>query len=195
VWIVFIPIVILIVTAVSNGANLTDGLDGLATGTSAIIGITLAILAYVSSNTLIAEYLNIMYIPGSEELVVFSAAFVGACVAFLWYNSYPAQVFMGDTGSLALGGIIAAFAICIRKELLIPVLCGVFLIENLSVVLQVGWFKYTKKRYGEGRRIFLMSPLHHHYQKKNIHESKITARFWIVGILLAVVTIVTLKVR
>ena len=195
VWIVFIPIVILIVTAVSNGANLTDGLDGLATGTSAIIGITLAILAYVSSNTLIAEYLNIMYIPGSEELVVFSAAFVGACVAFLWYNSYPAQVFMGDTGSLALGGIIAAFAICIRKELLIPVLCGVFLIENLSVVMQVGWFKYTKKRYGEGRRIFLMSPLHHHYQKKNIHESKITARFWIVGILLAVVTIVTLKVR
>ena len=195
VWIVFIPIVILIVTAVSNGANLTDGLDGLATGTSAIIGITLAILAYVSSNTLIAEYLNIMYIPGSEELVVFSAAFVGACVAFLWYNSYPAQVFMGDTGSLALGGIIAAFAICIRKELLIPVLCGVFLIENLSVVLQVGWFKYTKKRYGEGRRIFLMSPLHHHYQKKNIHESKITARFWIVGLLLAVVTIVTLKVR
>jgi phospho-N-acetylmuramoyl-pentapeptide-transferase len=195
VWIVFIPTVILIVTAVSNGANLTDGLDGLATGTSAIIGITLAILAYVSSNTLIAEYLNIMYIPGSEELVVFSAAFVGACVAFLWYNSYPAQVFMGDTGSLALGGIIAAFAICIRKELLIPVLCGVFLIENLSVVLQVGWFKYTKKRYGEGRRIFLMSPLHHHYQKKNIHESKITARFWIVGILLAVITIVTLKVR
>ena len=195
VWIVFIPIVILIVTAVSNGANLTDGLDGLATGTSAIIGITLAILAYVSSNTLIAEYLNIMYIPGSEELVVFSAAFVGACVAFLWYNSYPAQVFMGDTGSLALGGIIAAFAICIRKELLIPVLCGVFLIENLSVVLQVGWFKYTKKRYGEGRRIFLMSPLHHHFQKKNIHESKITARFWIVGILLAVITIVTLKVR
>lgn len=195
VWIVFIPVVILIVTAVSNGANLTDGLDGLATGTSAIIGITLAILAYVSSNTLIAEYLNIMYIPGSEELVVFSAAFVGACVAFLWYNSYPAQVFMGDTGSLALGGIIAVFAICIRKELLIPVLCGVFLIENLSVVLQVGWFKYTKKRYGEGRRIFLMSPLHHHYQKKNIHESKITARFWIVGILLAVITIVTLKVR
>ena len=195
VWIVFIPIVIIIVTAVSNGANLTDGLDGLATGTSAIIGITLAILAYVSSNTVIAEYLSIMYIPGSEELVVFSAAFVGACVAFLWYNSYPAQVFMGDTGSLALGGIIAAFAICIRKELLIPVLCGVFLIENLSVVLQVGWFKYTKKKYGEGRRIFLMSPLHHHYQKKNIHESKITARFWIIGILLAVITIVTLKVR
>ena len=195
VWIVFIPMVILIVTAVSNGANLTDGLDGLATGTSAIIGITLAILAYVSSNTQIAEYLGIMYIPGSEELVVFIAAFVGACVAFLWYNAYPAQVFMGDTGSLALGGIIAAFAIAIRKELLIPVLCGIFLIENLSVVMQVSYFKYTKKKYGEGRRIFLMSPLHHHYQKQNIHESKITARFWIVGILLAVITIVTLKVR
>jgi phospho-N-acetylmuramoyl-pentapeptide-transferase len=195
VWIAFIPIVILIVTAVSNGANLTDGLDGLATGTSAIIGMTLAILAYVSSNTVIAEYLNIMYIPGSEELVVFSAAFVGACVAFLWYNAFPAQVFMGDTGSLALGGIIAAFAIAIRKELLIPILCGIFLIENLSVVMQVSWFKYSKKKYGEGRRIFLMAPLHHHYQKKNIHESKITARFWIIGILLAVITIVTLKIR
>ena len=195
VWVAFIPVVIVIVTAVSNGANLTDGLDGLATATSAIIGMTLAVLAYVSSNTLIAEYLNIMYIPGSEELVVFSAAFVGACVAFLWYNAFPAQVFMGDTGSLALGGIIAAFAIAIRKELLIPVLCGVFLIENLSVVMQVGWFKYTKTKYGEGRRIFLMAPLHHHYQKKNIHESKITARFWIVGILLAVITIVTLKIR
>ena len=195
VWIVFIPMVILIVTAVSNGANLTDGLDGLATGTSAIIGITLAILAYVSSNTQIAEYLGIMYIPGSEELVVFIAAFVGACIAFLWYNAYPAQVFMGDTGSLALGGIIAAFAIAIRKELLIPVLCGIFLIENLSVVMQVSYFKYTKKKYGEGRRIFLMSPLRHHYQKQNIHKSKITARFWIVGILLAVITIVTLKVR
>ncbi|MBI48883.1 MAG: phospho-N-acetylmuramoyl-pentapeptide-transferase [Crocinitomicaceae bacterium] len=195
VWLVFIPMVILIVTAVSNGANLTDGLDGLATGTSAIIGITLAVLAYVSSNTQIARYLGIMYIPGSEELVVFIAAFVGACVAFLWYNAYPAQVFMGDTGSLALGGIIAAFAIAIRKELLIPVLCGIFLIENLSVVMQVTYFKYTKKKYGEGKRIFLMSPLHHHYQKQNIHESKITARFWIVGILLAVITIVTLKVR
>lgn len=195
VWLVFIPMVILIVTAVSNGANLTDGLDGLATGTSAIIGITLAVLAYVSSNTQIAEYLGIMYIPGSEELVVFIAAFVGACVAFLWYNAYPAQVFMGDTGSLALGGIIAAFAIAIRKELLIPVLCGIFLIENLSVVMQVTYFKFTKKKYGEGKRIFLMSPLHHHYQKQNIHESKITARFWIVGILLAVITIVTLKVR
>ena len=195
VWIVFIPMVILIVTAVSNGANLTDGLDGLATGSSAIIGITLAVLAYVSSNTLIAEYLGIMYIPGSEELVVFIAAFVGACIAFLWYNAYPAQVFMGDTGSLALGGIIAAFAIAIRKELLIPVLCGIFLIENLSVVMQVTYFKYTKKKYGDGKRIFLMSPLHHHYQKQDIHESKITARFWIVGILLAVITIVTLKVR
>ena len=195
VWIVFIPLVILIVTAVSNGANLTDGIDGLATGTSAIIGMALAVLAYVSSNTVIADYLSIMYIPGSEELVVFIAAFVGACIAFLWYNAFPAQVFMGDTGSLALGGIIATFAIAIRKELLIPVLCGIFLIENLSVVIQVGWFRYTKKKYGEGRRVFLMAPLHHHYQKQNMPESKITARFWIVGILLAVVTIVTLKVR
>ena len=195
VWIVFIPLVILIVTAVSNGANLTDGIDGLATGTSAIIGMALAVLAYVSSNTVIADYLSIMYIPGSEELVVFIAAFVGACIAFLWYNAFPAQVFMGDTGSLALGGIIATFAIAIRKELLIPVLCGIFLIENLSVVIQVGWFRYTKKKHGEGRRVFLMAPLHHHYQKQNMPESKITARFWIVGILLAVVTIVTLKVR
>ena len=195
VWIVFIPLVILIVTAVSNGANLTDGIDGLATGTSAIIGMALAVLAYVSSNTVIADYLSIMYIPGSEELVVFIAAFVGACIAFLWYNALPAQVFMGDTGSLALGGIIATFAIAIRKELLIPVLCGIFLIENLSVVIQVGWFRYTKKKHGEGRRVFLMAPLHHHYQKQNMPESKITARFWIVGVLLAVVTIVTLKVR
>jgi len=195
VWIVFIPLVILIVTAVSNGANLTDGIDGLATGTSAIIGMALAVLAYVSSNTVIADYLSIMYIPGSEELVVFIAAFVGACIAFLWYNAFPAQVFMGDTGSLALGGIIATFAIAIRKELLIPVLCGIFLIENLSVVIQVGWFRYTKKKHGEGRRVFLMAPLHHHYQKQNMPESKITARFWIVGVLLAVVTIVTLKVR
>jgi phospho-N-acetylmuramoyl-pentapeptide-transferase len=195
VWIVFIPLVILIVTAVSNGANLTDGIDGLATGTSAIIGMALAVLAYVSSNTVIADYLSIMYIPGSEELVVFIAAFVGACIAFLWYNAFPAQVFMGDTGSLALGGIIATFAIAIRKELLIPVLCGIFLIENLSVVIQVAWFRHTKKKYGEGRRVFLMAPLHHHYQKQNMPESKITARFWIVGILLAVVTIVTLKVR
>lgn len=195
VWVVFIPLVILIVTAVSNGANLTDGIDGLATGTSAIVGMALAVLAYVSSNTVIADYLSIMYIPGSEELVVFIAAFVGACIAFLWYNAFPAQVFMGDTGSLALGGIIATFAIAIRKELLIPVLCGIFLIENLSVVIQVGWFRYTKKKHGEGRRVFLMAPLHHHYQKQNMPESKITARFWIVGILLAVFTIVTLKVR
>jgi len=195
VWVVFIPLVILIVTAVSNGANLTDGIDGLATGTSAIVGMALAVLAYVSSNTVIADYLSIMYIPGSEELVVFIAAFVGACIAFLWYNAFPAQVFMGDTGSLALGGIIATFAIAIRKELLIPVLCGIFLIENLSVVIQVAWFRHTKKKYGEGRRVFLMAPLHHHYQKKNMPESKITARFWIVGILLAVITIVTLKVR
>ncbi len=194
-WLVFIPLVILIVTAVSNGANLTDGIDGLATGSSAIIGLGLAVLAYVGSNIVTADYLNIHYIPRSEELVVFIAAFVGGCIAFLWYNAFPAQVFMGDTGSLALGGIIAAFAIAIRKELLLPVLCGIFLIENLSVVLQVGWFKYTKRKTGEGRRIFLMAPLHHHYQKQNIPESKITARFWIVGILLAVVTIVTLKVR
>lgn len=194
-WLAFIPLVILIVTAVSNGANLTDGIDGLATGSSAIIGLGLAVLAYVGSNIVTADYLNIHYIPRSEELVVFIAAFVGGCIAFLWYNAFPAQVFMGDTGSLALGGIIAAFAIAIRKELLLPVLCGIFLIENLSVVLQVGWFKYTKRKTGEGRRIFLMAPLHHHYQKQNIPESKITARFWIVGILLAVVTIVTLKVR
>ena len=194
-WLVFIPLVILIVTAVSNGANLTDGIDGLATGSSAIIGLGLAVLAYVSSNLVTADYLNIHYIPRSEELVVFIAAFVGGCIAFLWYNAFPAQVFMGDTGSLALGGIIAAFAIAIRKELVLPMLCGIFLIENLSVVLQVGWFKYTKRKTGEGRRIFLMAPLHHHYQKQNIPESKITARFWIVGILLAVVTIVTLKVR
>lgn len=194
-WLLFIPIVIFIVIAVSNGANMTDGLDGLATGTSAIIGIALAVLAYVSSNAKFADYLDVMYIPMAEELVIFIAAFVGACIGFLWYNSFPAQVFMGDTGSLALGGIIAVFAISIRKELLIPVLCGVFLIENLSVVLQVGWFKITKRRFGEGRRIFLMAPLHHHYQKKGLHEAKIVARFWIVGILLAVMTIVTLKVR
>ena len=194
-WLVFIPLVIVVVTAVSNGANLTDGIDGLATGTSAIVGMALAVLAYVSSNTVIADYLSIMYIPGSEELVVFIAAFVGACVAFLWYNAFPAQVFMGDTGSLALGGIIATFAIAIRKELLIPVLCGIFLIENLSVVIQVAWFRHTKRKFGEGRRVFLMAPLHHHFQKQNMPESKITARFWIVGILLAVITIVTLKVR
>jgi len=194
-WLVFIPIVILIITAVSNGANITDGIDGLATGTSAIIGATLGVLAYVSGNTVFANYLNIMYIPHAGELVVFIAAFVGACVGFLWYNAYPAQVFMGDTGSLALGGIIATFAIAIRKELLIPILCGVFLIENVSVVLQVGYFKYTKKKYGEGRRIFKMSPLHHHYQKLGYHESKIVSRFWIIGIMLAVLTVVTLKLR
>ena len=194
-WILFIVIVIFIITAVSNGANLTDGLDGLATGTSAIIGATLAIFAYVSGNILAADYLNIMYIPNVGEIVIFMSAFVGACVGFLWYNSFPAQVFMGDTGSLSLGGIIAVVAILIRKELLIPILCGVFLIENLSVVLQVGWFKYTKKKYGEGRRIFKMSPLHHHYQKLGYHESKIVTRFWIIGIMLAVLTIVTLKLR
>jgi len=194
-WIIFIPIVIFIVTAVSNGANITDGLDGLATGTSGIIGMTLAVFAYLSGNFIFADYLNIMYIPNSGELVVFISAFVGACIGFLWFNSYPAQVFMGDTGSLALGGIIAVFAIAIRKELLIPGLCGVFLVENLSVMMQVSYFKYTKKKYGEGRRILLMSPLHHHYQKKGIPESKIVARFWIVGILLAVLTIVTLKLR
>lgn len=194
-WLLFIPIVIFIVIAVSNGANMTDGLDGLATGTSAIIGIALAILAYISSNVKFADYLNVMYIPMAEELVIFIAAFIGACIGFLWYNAFPAQVFMGDTGSLALGGIIAVFAISIRKELLIPVLCGIFLIENLSVILQVGYFKLTKRKYGEGRRIFLMAPLHHHYQKKNIPESKIVARFWIVAMLLALITIVTLKLR
>lgn len=194
-WILFTLIVVIIVTAVSNGANITDGIDGLATGTSAIIGVTLAILAYVSGNYIFADYLNIMYIPNSGELTIFIAAFVGACVGFLWYNSYPAQVFMGDTGSLALGGIIATFAIAIRKELLIPVLCGIFLVENLSVMIQVSYFKYTKKKYGEGRRVFLMSPLHHHFQKKGFHESKIVSRFWIIGIMLAVLTIITLKTR
>ena len=194
-WIVFIPIIVIIVTSVSNGANITDGLDGLATGTSAIIGITLAIFAYLSGNLIFSDYLNILYIPNSSELVIFISSFVGACIGFLWYNSYPAKVFMGDTGSLALGGIIAVFAITIRKELLIPVFCGVFLIENLSVVLQVSYFKFTRKKYGEGKRIFLMSPIHHHYQKKGIHEAKIVARFWIVGILLAVLSIVTLKLR
>jgi len=192
---VFLLFVVIIVTAVSNGANITDGIDGLATGTSAIIGLTLGLLAYVSGNTVIADYLNIMYIPNSGELMIFAGAFVGACVGFLWYNSYPAQVFMGDTGSLAIGGIIAAFAIMIRKELLIPVLCGVFLVENLSVIIQVSYFKYTKRRFGEGRRVFLMSPLHHHYQKKGYHEAKIVTRFWIIGILLAIITIITLKLR
>jgi phospho-N-acetylmuramoyl-pentapeptide-transferase len=194
-WIVYVLIVIFIVTAVSNGANLTDGLDGLATGTSAIIGVALGILAYLSSNFIYARYLNIMFIPHSEELVIYAAAFIGGTIGFLWYNSYPAQVFMGDTGSLALGGIIAVFAIIIRKELLIPILCGIFLVENLSVVMQVAWFKRTKRKYGEGRRIFLMAPLHHHYQKKGFPEPKIVTRFWIVAIILAVISIVTLKIR
>jgi phospho-N-acetylmuramoyl-pentapeptide-transferase len=194
-WLLFTIVVVIIVTAVSNGANITDGIDGLATGTSAIIGVTLAILAYVSGNYIFSDYLNIMYIPLSGELTIYIAAFVGACVGFLWYNSYPAQVFMGDTGSLALGGIIATFAIAIRKELLIPILCGVFLVENLSVMLQVSYFKYTKRKYGEGRRIFKMSPLHHHYQKLGYHESKIVSRFWIIGIMLAIVTVITLKTR
>ncbi len=194
-WLIYIPVVILIIAAVSNGANITDGIDGLATGTSAIIGATLAVLAYVSGNTVFANYLNIMYIPHAGELVIFISAFVGACVGFLWYNAYPAQVFMGDTGSLALGGIIAVFAISIRKELLIPILCGIFLIENISVIIQVGYFKYTRKKYGEGRRVFKMSPLHHHYQKSGYNESKIVTRFWILGIMLAILTIVTLKLR
>lgn len=194
-WILFILIVVVIITAVSNGANMTDGLDGLATGTSAIIGVTLALFAYVSGNIFAADYLNIMYIPDTGELVIYMSAFVGACVGFMWYNSYPAQVFMGDTGSLALGGIIAVVAILIRKELLIPVLCGVFLVENLSVIMQVGYFKYTKNKFGEGKRIFKMAPLHHHYQKLGMHESKIVTRFWIVGIMLAVITVVTLKLR
>ena len=194
-WLIFIPVVIFIITAVSNGANLTDGIDGLATGTSAIIGVTLLVFAYVSGNIIFADYLDIMYIPNSGELVIFIAAFVGACIGFLWYNAYPAEVFMGDTGSLALGGIIATLAIIVRKELLIPVMCGIFLIENLSVVMQVSYFKYTKKKFGEGKRIFLMSPLHHHYQKLGMNESKIVSRFWIVGILLAILTVVTLKIR
>jgi phospho-N-acetylmuramoyl-pentapeptide-transferase len=194
-WILYVGVVILIITAVSNGANITDGIDGLAGGTSAIIGLTLAVFAYVSGRIDFSNYLNIMYIPNLGELVIFCTAFVGACTGFLWYNAYPAQVFMGDTGSLTLGGIIAVVALAVRKELLIPVLCGIFLIENLSVVLQVSYFKYTKKKYGEGRRIFLMSPLHHHYQKKNIHEAKIVTRFWIVGILLAMITLAFLKVR
>jgi phospho-N-acetylmuramoyl-pentapeptide-transferase len=194
-WFVYVALVIFILTSVSNGANLTDGLDGLATGISAITGVALGILAYVSSNMIYANYLNIMFIPHSEELVIYSSAFIGATIGFLWYNSYPAQVFMGDTGSLALGGIIAVFAIIIRKELLIPILCGIFLVENLSVVIQVAWFKRTKRKYGEGRRIFLMAPLHHHYQKKGYPEPKIVTRFWIVAIILAVISIVTLKIR
>lgn len=194
-WILFIPITIFIVTFVSNGVNMSDGLDGLATGSSAVVGGTLAVFAYVSGNYIFADYLNIMFIPSSGELVVFISAFVGACVGFLWYNSYPAQVFMGDTGSLALGGIIAVFAIAIRKELLIPIFCGIFLIENVSVALQVLYFKYTKKITGEGKRIFLMAPLHHHYQLKGMHESKIVSRFWIVGVMLAILSVITLKLR
>lgn len=194
-WLIFIPIIIFIISAVSNGANLTDGIDGLAAGTSAIIGVTLAIFAWISGNVIFSDYLNIMYIPNIGELSIFIMAFVGALIGFLWYNAYPAQVFMGDTGSLTIGGIIAVIAIAIRKEWLIPILCGIFLMENLSVVLQVGWFKYTRKKTGEGRRLFKMAPLHHHYQVKGYHESKIVTRFWIVGIVLAVITIVTLKIR
>jgi len=194
-WILFLLVVVFVITAVSNGANMTDGLDGLATGISAIIGATLVLFCYVSGNIIAADYLNIMYIPNSGELVIYMSAFVGSCVGFMWYNSFPAQVFMGDTGSLSLGGIIAVVAILIRKELLIPILCGVFLIENLSVILQVGYFKYSKKKYGIGRRIFKMAPLHHHFQKLGLHESKIVTRFWIVGIMLAIITIVTLKLR
>ena len=193
--ILYILVVIFIITAVSNGANITDGIDGLAAGTSAIIGLTIAIFAYLSGNAIFSQYLNIMYIPNSGELVIFASAFIGACIGFLWYNAYPAQVFMGDTGSLMLGGVIAVLALTLRKELLIPIMCGIFLIENLSVMIQVSYFKYTRKKYGEGRRIFLMSPLHHHYQKKGIHEAKIVTRFWIVGILLAVITLATLKLR
>jgi phospho-N-acetylmuramoyl-pentapeptide-transferase len=194
-FLIFIPIVIFIITSVSNGANLTDGMDGLATGTSAIIGTTLGLLAWVSGNIIFADYLNIMYLPNTGELIIFIGSFVGGCIGFLWYNSYPAQVFMGDTGSLALGGSIAVFAIIIRKELLIPVLCGIFLMESLSVVMQVSWFKFTKRRYGAGRRIFKMSPLHHHFQVLGYPEPKIVQRFMIVGIMLAVVTIITLKLR
>jgi phospho-N-acetylmuramoyl-pentapeptide-transferase len=194
-WLVLIVAVIVIITAVSNGANMTDGLDGLATGTSAIMGVTLGVLAYVSGNILYADYLNIMYIPFAGELVIYMSAFIGAMIGFLWYNSYPAQVFMGDTGSLSIGGIIAVYAIVIRKELLIPILCGIFLMESLSVLMQVSYFKYTRKRFGEGRRIFLMAPLHHHYQMKGYPEPKIVTRFWIVGIMLAVITVVTLKIR
>ena len=195
VWLIFIPIVIFIITSVSNGANLTDGIDGLAAGTSAIIGVTLALFAWVSGNVIFSDYLNIMYIHNTGELTIFIMSFVGALIGFLWYNAYPAQVFMGDTGSLTIGGIIAVIAIAIRKEWLIPILCGIFLMENVSVVMQVGWFKYTKKKFGEGRRIFKMSPLHHHYQKSGFHESKIVTRFWIVGLFLAIITIATLKIR
>jgi len=194
-WVLYVVVVIFIITAVSNGANITDGIDGLAAGTSAIMVLTLGVLAYISGNIIFSQYLDVMYIPGSGEMVVFIGAMLGACIGFLWYNAYPAQVFMGDTGSLALGGIIATLAILVRKELLIPVLCGIFLVENLSVVMQVSWFKYTRRKYGEGRRIFRMSPLHHHFQKLGYHESKIVSRFWIVGVMLAVLTLVTLKLR
>ncbi len=194
-WIIYTLLVIFVITAVSNGANITDGIDGLAAGTSAIIGLTIAIFAYLSGRVDFSSYLNIMYIPNLGELVIFCTAFVGACLGFLWYNSYPAQVFMGDTGSLSMGGIIAVLSLAVRKELMIPLLCGIFFVELLSVMMQVSYFKYTKKKYGEGRRILLMSPLHHHYQKKNIHESKIVTRFWIVGILLAILSLATLKLR
>ena len=194
-WAIYSLIIIFIITSVSNGANITDGLDGLAAGTSAIIGITLSIFIYLSGNIIFSDYLNILYIPMVGELVIFSFAFVGACIGFIWYNSYPAQVFMGDTGSLSIGAIIAVLAIIIKKELLIPVLCGIFLIENISVIIQVLYFKYTKKKYGVGKRVFLMAPLHHHYQKKGIHETKIVARFWMISILLAIVTLATLKLR
>lgn len=193
--VIFIPFIILVVASVSNAANLTDGIDGLAAGVSAIIGVTLLVFAYVSGNALASQYLGIMFLPGTAELVVFTGCFVGACLGFLWYNGYPAQVFMGDTGSLTLGGIIAALAIALRKEMLIPLMCGIFLIENLSVMIQVGYFKYTKRKYGEGRRVFLMSPLHHHFQKKGIHESKIVIRFWLVAILFAAISVITLKIR
>jgi phospho-N-acetylmuramoyl-pentapeptide-transferase len=193
--VLYIILVIFVVTAVSNGANITDGIDGLAAGTSAIIGLTIAIYAYISGNAIFSQYLNVMFIPNSGELVIFCSAFVGACVGFLWYNSYPAQVFMGDTGSLMIGGVIAVLSLTLRKELLLPILCGIFLIELLSVIIQVSYFKYTKKKYGEGRRVFLMSPLHHHYQKKNIPEAKITVRFWILGILFAIMALATLKLR
>lgn len=194
-WILYVGLVIFVVTAVSNGANITDGLDGLAAGTSAIIALTLAIFAYISGNVTFSQYLNVMFIPNTGELVIFCTALVGACIGFLWYNAHPAQVFMGDTGSLSIGGILAVLAFIVRKELLIPVLCGIFLVELLSVIIQVSWFKYTKKKFGEGRRVFLMSPLHHHYQKKGIHETKIVARFWTIGILLAILSLVTLKLR
>ena len=194
-WVAYVLVVIFVLTAVSNGANITDGIDGLLAGTSAIIGLTLAIFAYLSGNVIFSNYLNIMHIPNSGELVIFCTAFVGACIGFLWYNSFPAKVFMGDTGSLALGGMIAVLAFVVRKEWLIPILCGIFVIENLSVIIQVTYFKYTKKKYGKGRRIFLMSPLHHHYQKAGVHEAKIVTRFWTIGILLAIVTLSTLKIR